>query len=209
MPPTNFTTSKEQRTGQKKARQPKALYQYDARLESLAKQLDSLRGDYEAKKMALTDYLEEATLKAAAQGVQYESNSEESDSEFSKSKTKREKGPYDAYTLAERHELGQVFQDWVLRRSLRAAHRPFERLPCANSTPVHPTEDKNSSRSKNNGHCENEAKLTCAQCRLVSYCSKVSCSSSEHRSQRGRWARDLTNKIFLFEGMSAESLERT
>ena len=140
----------------------KSLFQYDARLVALSKQLDRLQNDEEAKRMALADYLNETVNKAEAEGITYLTDSELAAQGQLGEEDQGEEDQFDAVTLAERHGIGQVYYDWLLRRSLKMSDPPLEDAPCANDPPG------------KEWHCENGGKLACGLCKLVSYCSKVS-----------------------------------
>jgi hypothetical protein len=62
-----------------------------------------------------------------------------------------------------KHNLGQAYLNWTFTdlQPTDADSKPLERLPCANVKP------------EENWRCRNDGKLTCAECHLVSYCSKV------------------------------------
>lgn len=64
--------------------------------------------------------------------------------------------------IIKKHNLDQAYLNWTLTCSQPTAeHKPLERLPCANVKP------------EENWRCRNDGKLTCGECHLVSYCSKV------------------------------------
>ena len=163
--------------------QTKPSYRDQGRIRALAKQLDKLGDDYEAKKMAITDYLQEFTSKSQA-------------NEFMRPSNKDMHGELDEYPydLAIKHGLDQEFNDWVLRRALMNALQPFERLPCANML------------REGLLHCRKEGTLACSQCKLVSYCSKVSLLHIALLPSRVILC--LITPIYL-QGMSKKSLERT
>ncbi|PPQ96104.1 LOW QUALITY PROTEIN: hypothetical protein CVT26_004738 [Gymnopilus dilepis] len=125
--------------------QTKPSYRDQGRIRALAKQLDKLGDDYEAKKMAITDYLQEFTSKSQANEFMRPSNKDMHE--------ELDEYPYD---LAIRHGVAQEFNDWVLRRALMNALQPFERLPCANML------------REGLLHCRKEGTLACSQCKLQS-----------------------------------------
>lgn len=65
--------------------------------------------------------------------------------------------------IIRKHNLGQAHLNWVFThlQPTAANNKPLERLPCANVKP------------EENRGCRNDGKLTCGECHLVSYCSKV------------------------------------
>jgi len=67
------------------------------------------------------------------------------------------------------HSLNQAYLNWVFTQlqPTAADNKPLERLPCTNVKP------------EENWRCRNDGKLTCGECHLVSYCSKV-CSHRHH-----------------------------
>ena len=65
--------------------------------------------------------------------------------------------------IISKHNLGQAYLNWIFTDYQPTAtnNKPLERLPCANVKP------------EENGGCRDDGKLTCGECHLVSYCSKV------------------------------------
>ncbi|PPQ96108.1 hypothetical protein CVT26_004742 [Gymnopilus dilepis] len=152
----------------KRSKDEKPLFGYNSRLLALSNQLDRLKDDQEAKRMALMDYLQESTHKFQLE-EHSSSNDESGDEGDEDHDTGKAGGDHaNAYVLAQRHGLAQAFDDWLLKRTLRMAKPPLEFVPCANARP------------DDDWHCENAGKLTCGQCKLLSYCSK-DCQRSHWR----------------------------
>jgi len=127
---------------------------------SLADQLDQLQ-DQNTKEAILIDYLkhmkdnedlnERTAIMQIGGDVLYPDGV----------KQDRKAAQEELYLLIRKHHLEKAHYDWVLSESRKSSDRPLERLPCAN---VKPSED---------WRCTKDGTMACANCRLVSYCSKV------------------------------------
>lgn len=144
------------------------LFVADARVRSLAEQLDGMQ-DADAKEKALIAYLQQTVEDLEAGRIQTTVSaatlSPDNDVEPlpSVGESDTNQSPDDAFDLARKHGLESVFIAWVMNRSLQVAENPLERLPCANTRP------------EEDWRCKKEGEMVCGQCRLVSYCSKVGC----------------------------------
>jgi hypothetical protein len=66
------------------------------------------------------------------------------------------------HDFVEKHGLEETYQDWAIEHAYLDANRPLLRLPCANVDPAKHLK------------CPENGTLACSECKLVSYCSKVS-----------------------------------
>ncbi|KAF8891944.1 hypothetical protein CPB84DRAFT_1368633 [Gymnopilus junonius] len=101
------------------------------------------------------------------------------------------------FDLAQKHGLESAYLAWAMEKSFHLAESPLERLPCAN---VKPAEE---------WRCDKDGKMTCGECKLVSYCSK-DCQRSHWRSHKQdckdpirspdwqpAWIRELRSPSFM------------
>ena len=64
--------------------------------------------------------------------------------------------------FVQKHGLVETYEDWVIEKAYLNANRPLLRLPCANVDPAKQLK------------CPQNGTLACSECKLVSYCSKMS-----------------------------------
>ena len=137
---------------------------FSDRIRSLGDQLEQLK-DQKEKETVLTVYLREFHEALAdrdkSKPIEHKLLQGGGEESFSDNNDADGENLLILLKLVQEHNLIRVYLDSMMSYSQSMAEKPLERLPCAN---VEPAKD---------WRCSKDGRMTCRDCKLVSYCSKV------------------------------------